>query len=185
MKRRNFSRNKEDGMDRKILVAYASKYGATAEIAGKIGEVLCQAGLQVEVIPVDQVRNVNPYRAVILGSALYIDKWLKGAETFVKVNEKGLSQRPVWIFSSGPTDKGDPIKLVAGKRLPSAMEPVVERIRPRDIAVFHGYNNLEKMNWIEKFAIRSIVKKSFGDFRDWDMIAKWAEQIASALKGVE
>lgn len=172
-------------MDWKILVTYASKHGATAEIAEKIGEVLCQAGVQADVVSVDQVRDVNAYRAVILGSALYIDKWLKGAETFLKANEKSLSDRPVWIFSSGPTNKGDPVELVRGQRLPRALQPVVDRIRPRDIAVFHGYNNLEKMNFIERFAIKSIVKKPFGDFRDWDMIIIWANQIACALKDAE
>jgi menaquinone-dependent protoporphyrinogen oxidase len=170
-------------MGKKILVTYASKYGATAEIARRIGEVLCQAGLPVDVTPVDQVKDINEYAAVILGSALYINKWLKGAETFLKANESSLAVRPVWIFSSGPTDEGDPVKLVGGQRLPPALEPVVERIHPRDIAVFHGYNNLEKMNFMEKFAIKRIVKKSFGDFRDWDMIVTWSNQIAYALTG--
>lgn len=69
-------------MNKRMLVTYASKHGATAEIAERIGEVLCQAGVQADVVPVDQVGDVNAYGAVILGSALYIDKWQKDAETF-------------------------------------------------------------------------------------------------------
>jgi menaquinone-dependent protoporphyrinogen oxidase len=169
-------------MSKKVLVTYASKYGATAEIAEKIGDALCQASLQVDVIPVDQVSDVSAYKAVILGSALYIGKWQKGAEAFLMTNEKRLTVKPVWLFSSGPTGEGDPVALVQGQRLPPTLQPVVDRIQPRDVAVFHGFNNLAKMNFIEKFAIRSIVKKPFGDFRDWQMIIAWANQIVNELK---
>ena len=172
-------------MDTNILVTYASKYGATQEIAEKIGEVLRQAGLQADVFPVDGIRDLNPYKAVILGSAVYIGKWHKGAGEFLKANEKILADRPVWLFSSGPSGEGDPVGLVEGWRLPAALQPVVDRIQPRDIAVFHGYINPDKVNFIEKWAIANIVKKPFGDFRDWDMIAAWAATIAGALKTAE
>lgn len=169
-------------MNEKILVTYASKYGATAEIAEKIGQVLIQSGLQAEVIPVNKVRDVNAYRAVILGSALYIGKWQKEAEAFIKANEQSLSNQPFWVFSSGPTGKGDPLELVEGQRLPSALNQVVDRIHPRDVAVFHGHINPGKLNFIEKFAIKNLVKKPFGDFRDWQMITAWANQIVCDLK---
>lgn len=169
-------------MDSKILVAYASKYGATMEIAEKIGEVLCQAGLPAEVKPVDSVRDVDGYQAVILGSALYIGKWHKGAETFLKQHESSLAERAVWLFSSGPTGQGDPLELIDGQRLPAGLQPLVERIRPREVAVFHGHINPHKMNWIEKWAIKSLVKKPFGDFRDWEAITAWTKGIAGALK---
>jgi len=107
-------------MHKNILVTYASKYGATQQIAEKIGEVLRQAGLQADVHPVDGVRDLAPYKAVILGSALYIGKWQKEAAAFLKAHEKMLSERPVWLFSSGPTGVGDPVELVEGRRLPAA-----------------------------------------------------------------
>ncbi|MBN1222528.1 MAG: hypothetical protein JXB23_04730 [Candidatus Aminicenantes bacterium] len=37
-------------MDNQVLVTYATKHGATAEIAEKIGQVLRQAGLGVDVL---------------------------------------------------------------------------------------------------------------------------------------
>jgi menaquinone-dependent protoporphyrinogen IX oxidase len=66
----------EDEMDIQILVAYATKYGATAGIAEKIGQVLRQAGLLTDVLPVDRVSDLTPYEAVVLGSAVYIGKVL-------------------------------------------------------------------------------------------------------------
>lgn len=168
-----------------ILVTYASKYGSTAEIAEKIGEVLQKAGLQVDVSPVGGIRNLNPYQAVILGSAIYIGKWQKEAVEFLQTHEKILADRPVWLFSSGPTGKGDPVELLDGKRLPDALQPIADRIQPRDIVVFHGYINPDKLNFIENWAIKSFVKKPFGDFRDWEAIVTWATTIAAALKNGE
>jgi menaquinone-dependent protoporphyrinogen oxidase len=168
-------------MNTKILVAYASKYGATKEIAEKIGEVLRQAGLQADVLPVERVRDISPYQAVVLGSAVYVGKWMKGAIHFLNDNEGELARRPVWLFSSGPTGEGDPVALLDGWRLPPEQKPVIDRIQPRDIAVFHGNIDEARVNFIEKTAVKTI-KKPFGDFRKWDAIAFWAASIAEALK---
>jgi menaquinone-dependent protoporphyrinogen oxidase len=169
-------------MDRNILVTYASKYGATREIAEKIGVVLQQAGLQADVLPVDVVRDVTPYKAVILGSGVYIGKWHKKGAAFLQAHEKALADRPVWLFSSGPTGEGDPVALLEGWRLPADLQPTVDRIRPRDVAVFHGHINPAKLDPITKWVIKTIVKKPAGDFRDWEMIAAWTTGIAGTLK---
>ena len=172
-------------MNGNILVAYASKYGATKEIAEKIDEVLCLAGLQADVCPVDGILDITSYQAIILGSAIYIGKWQKETVEFLRVNEKILANRPVWIFSSGPTGEGDPVELVEGFRVPVALQPVVDRIHPCDIAVFHGHINRDKLNFIEKWAIKSLVKKPFGDFRDWDAITAWTTSIVETLKNTD
>lgn len=168
-------------MEKNILVTYASKYGATKEIAQKIAEVLRQAGLQVDVDPVSQVRDIALYKAIILGSAVYVGKWHKEAVQFLQANTNTLANMPVWLFSSGPTGEGDPVELVEGLRLPAALQPAVDRIQPRDIAVFHGYIDPDKINFIEKWAIKSLVKKPFGDFRDWNAITAWTITIAKTL----
>jgi menaquinone-dependent protoporphyrinogen oxidase len=164
-----------------VLVAYASKYGATAEIADRIGQVLRQAGLNVEVLPAERVGNLQAYKAVVLGSAVYIGQWRKQAAAFLKANEQALAERPVWLFSSGPTGEGDPVALTQGWRFPTGLQPVADRIRSRDIAVFAGSANVEKMNFLEKFMLKN-VKAPAGDFRDWDAITAWATAIADALK---
>lgn len=169
-------------MEQNILVNYASKYGATKEIARTIGDVLRQAGLQVEFNPVNGIRDLTPYTAVILGSAVYVGKWQRAAVDFLRMYEKDLAERPVWLFSSGPTGEGDPLELMRGVRLPAALQPVIDCIQPRDITVFHGHINPDKINFIEKWAIKSFVKKPFGDFRDWNAITAWAASIAKTLK---
>jgi menaquinone-dependent protoporphyrinogen oxidase len=169
-------------MDKKVLVAYASKYGATAEIAEKIGEVLKQEGLQADVLPAKSVKNLAEYAAVIIGSAVYIAMWRKEASNFLKKNEKLLTGKPVWLFSTGPGGQGDPVQLLKGWRVPNGLKPVIDRIKPRDTAVFGGNVNAEKMNSIEKWMIKN-VKSPVGDFRDWNAITKWAKGIAEAVKG--
>jgi len=169
-------------MNANVLVTFASKYGATREIAEKIGEDLRLAGLGVDVLPVDDVRELNHYQAVILGSAVYIGKWQKEAEAFLKVNEQSLANRPVWIFSSGPSGEGNPLELVEGVLVPPNLKAITDRIQPRDITIFHGNIDLNKINGLEKFAVKNVVKKPFGDYRDWNMIRTWAEGIAGALK---
>lgn len=188
-------RKEMDDVETKTLVAYASKYGATAEIAGRIGQVLREAGLEVDVLPVDRVGDVTPYGAVVLGSAVYIGGWRKSAATFLKSKERELSNRPVWLFSSGPTGEGPGGQGPAGQgpggqgpaafmdhgRLPKGLRPVAERIRPRDAVVFHGAAYGERLNPFERW-IMSKVKAPLGDFRKWDTITSWAKAIAEAVK---
>jgi menaquinone-dependent protoporphyrinogen oxidase len=171
----------EDEMDDQVLVAYATKYGATAEIAEKMGQVLRQAGLRTDVLPTDRVSDLTPYNAVVLGSAVYIGRWRKEAATFLKANEKALAERPVWLFSSGPTGEGEPVELTQGWRFPGKLQPIAERIRPRDIAVFHGAVDVGKLNFIQKWMLKN-VKAPVGDFRDWEAITSWATAIADELK---
>lgn len=168
-------------METRVLVAYASKHGTTAEIAGKISETLQKSGLQVDVLPVKKVRDLLPYKAVVLGSAVYIAMWRKEMTKFLQENESLFSKRPLWLFSSGPMGEGDPVELLQGWRFPEAQRPLIERIKPRGIAVFHGAIDLKKMTILEKWVLKR-VKAPTGDFRDWEAITKWAAGIAGELQ---
>lgn len=171
----------EDEMDKHVLVAYASKHGGTAEIAERIGEVFRRAGIPTDVLPADRVSDLAAYQAVVLGSGVYIGRWRKEAARFLKANEQLLAGRPVWLFSSGPTGEGDPVELSEGWRFPGSLQPIADRIQPRDVAVFGGVLNEKKLGAIEKWMIRN-VGAAPGDFRDWETIAAWATEIAAALK---
>jgi menaquinone-dependent protoporphyrinogen oxidase len=168
-------------MDKQVLVAYATKHGATEEIAEKIGEVLRQEGLPADVLPADQVGDLGAYEAVVLGSAVYIGQWRKEAARFLEANETALTGKPVWIFSSGPTGEGDPVELMQGWRFPGKLQPIADRIGTRDIAAFHGALDANKLNFIEKFMIKN-VKAPIGDYRDWEAISAWAGSIAEELR---
>jgi len=140
-------------MDAKILITYASKRGATAEIAERIGDVLRREGLQADVLPVGRTGEVSDYGAVVLGSAVYLGKWRKEAAAFLTANERNLATRPVWLFSSGPTQDGG--AFLKGENFPAALQPVADRIGPRSTVVFWGCVDMGKLNPLEKMAIRN------------------------------
>ncbi len=168
-------------MAEKILVTYGSKHGATAEIAQKIGAILSDAGLAVDVLPAEKVTNVAPYAGVVLGSGVYAGQWVSSAAEFLSQQESALAQRPVWLFSSGPTGEGDPLVLLKGWRLPEKLQPVADRIQPRDMAVFGGKMDAQTLSLPERLIVR-MIKAPLGDFRDWQAVSEWAAGIGAALQ---
>lgn len=167
-------------MTKKVLVAFASKYGSTAEIADKIGEILKANSLNADVLEVNRVASLRDYEAVVLGSAVYIGKWRKDAVRFMKIYENDLKTKRVWIFSTGPTGQGDPEKLLEGWNLPENLKSVVESINVEDVKVFHGSLDMDKLSGLHRFMIKK-VKAPVGDFRVWEDIDAWAKGIAEAM----
>ncbi len=164
-----------------VLITYASKYGATQEIAEKVGEVLKKEGITVDVVPMKKVNKLADYQSVIIGSAVYIGQWYKPTTKFLQKNEKTLAAMPVWIFSSGPFGKGDPVELLKGWKFPLALKPMIDRINPREIVVFGGTMLPEKMSGMEKWIVKRVGGET-GDFRDWEMINTWAKKVAKEIK---
>jgi menaquinone-dependent protoporphyrinogen oxidase len=162
----------------KVLVTAASKYGATAEIAQAVGDVLAKRGLEVIVLPIEEVTSIDDYPAIILGSAVYAGHWLKPAREFVDRNEAGLASRTVWLFSSGPV--GDPPKP---DEEPVEAAPLVKVMKALDHRVFAGKLDKKNLNFGEK-AIVMALRAPEGDFRNWDDIQVWASAIADQLEGV-
>ncbi|PKL55421.1 MAG: flavodoxin, partial [Methanomicrobiales archaeon HGW-Methanomicrobiales-6] len=74
----------------RILVAYATRYGSTAEVAEAIGEELRKAGITVDVQPVGEVQDLSPYRAAVIGSPIYMGKWLPESQVFIEKNQQYL-----------------------------------------------------------------------------------------------
>jgi len=160
----------------KVLVAVASKYGATSEIAQAVGEALREGGIENTVEQVDRASAVELYDAVVVGSAVYAGHWLKGAKEFVEANAQALATRPTWLFSSGPI--GHPPKP---EEDPVDAAPMVEMTVARDHRVFPGKLDKRKLNFGEK-ALVIALRAPEGDYRDWDEIRAWATDIAHTLQ---
>jgi menaquinone-dependent protoporphyrinogen oxidase len=163
-------------MVKKILVAYGSKRGSTAEIAERIGETLRQKGLQVDVLDAGTVIDLTPYSKIILGSSVYIGLWHKKAVRFLKKNIEVMEKLPVWLFICGPTGPGNPIEQMGGWFYPKSLQPIIERIHPHGITCFGGKLELKTLNPFEKWIINK-VKAPEGDFRDWQAVASWVDTI--------
>lgn len=125
----------------KILVAYASRHGATRGIAEHIARTLERTGLDVTPQPVDNAGPIDEYGAFIIGSAAYMGGWLGEATAFVRQHRDLLARRPVWLFSSGPVgaetvDAKGRVQLKASE--PKEFEEFARTIQPRDNRVFFG-----------------------------------------------
>jgi menaquinone-dependent protoporphyrinogen oxidase len=163
-----------------VLVAYASKRGSTAEIAEAIAETLRQSGLSVDCIEAGKVSSVESYDAVVLGSAVYIKRWRGDAKHFFRKHDKELSQRPFWVFSSGPV--GDPKSEADLSWLepPKIIEQVV-RLGAREHVVFGGRLPDNPRGPMEHAMVKN-TPPEYHDRRDWGEIRAWAAGIASELR---
>ena len=176
-----------------VLVAYASRHGSTKGIAERIADDLREVGLSAEVMPVDQVRDLDRYDAFVIGSAAYMFHWLKEATNFVKRYHSLLSQRPVWLFSSGPL--GTELVDEEGRDILEATRPkefdeLSALVHPRGERVFFGAwdPDAPPVGLGERLlrlmpATRDATPA--GDFRDWPAIDAWATEIASHLRSTE
>ena len=86
----------------RVLVAYGSKMGGTAEMAEWVADGLRGTGHEADVVDGKACKSIEGYEAVIVGGGLYANRWAKGARRFVKRHRTGLVAVPVWGFSSGP-----------------------------------------------------------------------------------
>jgi len=165
----------------KILVAYASKHQSTAEIANYIGRILRESQLDVDVKNIDDIYTIDEYTAVIVGSAVYMGHWLNPAVKFLQYYQNQLTTVPVWIFSTGPTGKGDPCDLLDGFLMPENIRNFVDVISPRHVMLFHGMLDRTRLGIGERMMVKA-VNAPVGDFRDWDMIRAWTNRIIAELK---
>jgi len=174
----------------RVLVAYASRYGATKGIAERIAATLRQQGLEVELESVRQAGDPAAYDAAVIGSAAYYFHWMKPAAKFVRRNSMVLAARPVWLFSSGPL--GTKAQDDKGRDFCEVLEPkeIAEfrgSVRPREHRVFFGALDAPRLGFWHRLIYKLPANRdnSFlphGDFRNWAAIDAWASSIAQALK---
>ena len=163
----------------KVLVAHASKRGATAEIAAAVADTLREAGLEVECRPAGEVEDVAAFDAVVIGSAVYMKRWRGDAKHLLRKQGDALAARPLWVFSSGPV--GDPAKSAD----PAWTEPhkivvQAEKLGVRDHVVFGGRVPDPPKGPLERSMVEN-TPPEFRDRRDWDEIRAWAQGIAEEL----
>lgn len=169
----------------RVLVTAASRHGATQQIAEAIATGLTgspsgrAAGLTAVALPVESRPDPGRFTAVVLGSAVYIGRWLEPARTYAATQAAALRDRPVWLFSSGPI--GEP---PFPPDEPHDAAPLVQLTSARGHRVFPGRLDKARLGFGER-AVVTAMRAPVGDFRDWDAVRVWAEDIAADLVHVE
>lgn len=158
-----------------VLVAFASRHGATEELAHAIGRELSHEGLSVDVRSMDEVESLDGYAALVLGSAVYMDSWMPNARRFLVCNRESIAARETWLFSSGPIGK-PPIDGV--DRFDAS--GLVAATNARDHHLFGGKLDRSSLSFPERLMAR-LVRVPYGDYRDWAVATAWATAISRAL----
>lgn len=160
----------------KVLVTGASHRGSTMEIAEAIADTLRGEGLDTDLRLLQEVVDLAPYRAVVLGSAVYAFRWRTKAVRFLKHHRKALAKRSVWLFQSGPLDRSAEERVIP---LPKKVAPLAERIGVRGYATFGGKLGPDTSGFI---ASKMVQNGKGGDFRNFDQIRAWARAVAHDLR---
>lgn len=163
-------------MSKRILVAYASATGSTGEVAGAIGEVIAAEGTtEVDVLRVAEVKRVDHYTALVLGSSIRAGRWLPEAINFLEQHQEAMQKIPVAYFTTCLTMVKDTEE--SRQTVRSYLEPVLSmapEVQPVALGLFAG--SLEPS--------RQLVygeSTPYGDYRDWEAIREWATAVRPEL----
>lgn len=158
----------------KVLVVFGSKRGGTAGLAQMIGNAFAHRGWSVEVHDAASGPPLGDCDVVVVGGALYANRWHPDARRFVRRHRSALAQMPVWLFSSGPLDEsarpGDiaPVPQV---------QSIAQRIEANGHMTFGGRLLASPNGWIAK----AMAKKYAGDWRDPIQVEEWVHEICHTM----
>lgn len=165
-------------MKKKVLVCYASRYGSTMEIAEAIAEELEKKGIFTEVSRVEDIQIIEGFDAVVLGSPLYMGKMMAEAREFVHKFRGPLNSVPLFVFIAGYTFRERLAEYL--KSGEDAVDAIRLYVNPEDTGYFAGRVDPDRVSSPDR-AILIMGGVHPGDFRDWDRINKWADQIGERI----
>ena len=166
-------------MTDKVLLAYASKYGSTVEVAQAIAKTMREKGLDVDLQQASQVRSLENYSAVVLGAPLYLYRWHKHAVKFLKRHEKTLKSMPVAVFATGPSFNGDEKEWLETRDQFRKELAKFPWFKPIEAEVMGGKFDPANLGFPMKLFLKELPA---ADLRDWDDIAAWAAEVAGKFK---
>lgn len=166
----------------RILVAYATRYGSTQEVAEAVADTLRLKGYEVAYQPMQQTATLEGYDAVVLGAPIYIGKWHQDAHRFLLRHQAALMQRPVAVFALGPISPDE--SEMQGSREQFAQElGRYPWLTPVSQEMFVGKYDPAKLNFLHNLLTRlpasPLHDLPASDHRDWDAIRAWARNLAA------
>jgi menaquinone-dependent protoporphyrinogen oxidase len=158
----------------RVLVTWGSKRGGTEGIGRIIGEALQAHGIDVVAAPAAQTGKLDRFDAIVVGGALYANRWHAAARRFVHRHVDRLRKVPVWLFSSGPLDDSADGGSIA---VAPQVEVLAERVGAQGHVTFGGRLDPNAKG----FPASERAKNKSGDWRNPTRIRTWADELATAL----
>ena len=166
-------------MSSSILVAYATRYGSTQQVAETIASTLRESGLGVDIQPLRAVRSLEAYHAVVIGAPLFMFHWHKDALNFLSRHQKALQARPVAVFALGPVHDPHDEKEWQDSRAQLDKELAqFPWFSPQALEIFGGKYDPATLRFPLKMFAGA---EPASDIRDWQAIRAWAQKLASRL----
>ena len=167
----------------KVLVAYATRYGSTVEVAQAVGSALDRQGVDVEVRPAKDVTALGGYGSVVLVTPFYFGSMLKNATRFLERNREALQGLPVALLACGPVSADDDM-AVARAQLDDALAKL-GWLEPVASEMFVGKYDPGHLRFADKIVAALPASPLHGvgahDDRDWEAIQAWSDGLPSAL----
>ncbi len=167
-------------MSERILITYTTWTGTTAEVADFIGKKLAEKGWTSDILPIKEVKDIIPYRAIVLGSPIHASHWMKEALSFLQKNATALRDKKTALFNTcltmrNPAPENINMTLAYNDEARTLVHPESE-------ASFAGTVRYDRLNFFVKFLMKKIIKAPEGDFRNWQAIESWTNEISEKLK---
>ncbi len=166
-------------MSSSVLVAYATNYGSTREVAETIAATLREGGLNVDIQPARQVRTLVPYSAVVLGAPLIMFHWHKDALGFLSRHRQALTERPVALYALGPVkEPHDEAEWQSSREQLTKELAKFPWFKPVALEILGGKFDPALL----RFPLNVFAGKApASDARDWTAIRTWASNLVPKL----
>jgi menaquinone-dependent protoporphyrinogen oxidase len=170
-------------MRHRTLIAYASRAGATADVAERIGDVLRYHALDVDVRSVKDVTSFEGYDCLIAGSAIWAGKPLPEMLRFLKDHRDAIAHVPVAYFILCDTLRE---YTPANRQIALGYAAPLRKVKePIELGMFAGRRDFSTTNPIVRWLLMRVVGLAEGDWRNWEQITAWAGGLARQLADVQ
>lgn len=194
---------------KRVLVAYATMAGSTADVAKVVAEEIARSGAQVEVLPLSEVKDLAAYDGVVVGAPMIMG-WHRAAAGFLKRHRADFQRIPLAVFVTAMslTQTGessvDGVPVTVDEKLPKPPEvegrlkfkeryarlsnyirPILGATRPArpvSIGLFGGRLEYGRLKWWAVLFAMLIIQAPAGDRRNWAAIRAWAAGLPAAMK---
>lgn len=168
----------------RILVAYGTKHGSTAEIAARIGERFSAAGFDTDVLHANLGIEVTKYDALVIGSPMYAARWLPEPALLLIANRERITNIPIALFSVGMIDFKHPGKLREEHDawVEKAFNQEDVQLSVVSTATFKGAYSRRNLPFYLRIIDAILRFTPNGDYRQWDEIESWSDELASRLR---